>query len=332
MTQTPGRAPAAPETVVVPDTTGPASPGAAPGTVVGLDIGGSKTRGLLIRDGAVVHEQQAGSANTQSVSGETAVASLRDLFAAFGDPRPDLVIAGSGGIDTAEDAQRLRDLIAPHAPSAEVIVVHDTRLTLAAGRTSTGVAVIAGTGSVAWGRNDAGRTARAGGWGYLLGDEGSGYWLTREAARATLHRFNLDQPVSPLGAGLLAACGLTDPEQLIAHFHFGTDRRYWAARSPVVYAAADAGDADALRIIRVGAEHLAGLATQVADQLDVAGPIVLGSGIGMHQPRTQRAFTALLAERGHPQVRVLDREPVYGVLQLLADRANGIVLETYTES
>ncbi|GGC91030.1 ATPase, BadF/BadG/BcrA/BcrD type [Tersicoccus solisilvae] len=321
MTQTPGRDPAASDAAPAP-----------PATVVGMDIGGSKTRGLLIRGGAVVDERQAGSANTQSVSEQTAVASLRDLFAAFGDPRPDLVIAGSGGIDTAEDAQRLRDLIAPHAPGAEVIVVHDTRLTLAAGRTSTGVAVIAGTGSVAWGRNEAGRTARAGGWGYLLGDEGSGYWLAREAARAALHRFNLDQPVSPLGAGLLEACGLTDPEQLIAHFHFGTDRRYWAARSPVVYTAADEGDRDALRIIQVGAEHLADLATQVARQLGVAGPIVLGSGIGMHQPRTQRAFAALMADRGCPEVRVLDQEPVYGVLQLLADRAAGIVLESYTES
>ncbi|OMH35038.1 N-acetylglucosamine kinase [Tersicoccus sp. Bi-70] len=330
MTQTSGPTPAA--TDASPTAAPDAAPGAAAQTVVGMDIGGSKTRGLLIRDGVVVDEQQAGSANTQSVSEQTAVESLRELFAALGDPRPDLVIAGSGGIDTPEDAQRLRDLIAPHAPGAEVIAVHDTRLTLAAGRTSTGVAVIAGTGSVAWGRNDAGHTARAGGWGYLLGDEGSGYWLAREAARATLHRFNLDQPVNSLGAGLLDACGLTNPEQLIAHFHFGTDRRYWAARSPVVYTAADEGDRDALRIIQVGAEHLADLATQVARQLRVDGPIVLGSGIGMHQPRTQRAFVALMAERGHPDVRVLDQEPVYGVLQLLEDRAAGITLDSTTDA
>ena len=65
-------------------------------------------------------------------------------------------------------------------------IVHDTQLILAAADVQDGIALISGTGSVAWGRTPDGRTARAGGWGYLLGDEGSGYWVGRQAVRHAL--------------------------------------------------------------------------------------------------------------------------------------------------
>ena len=94
---------------------------------------------------------------------------LADLFARIGGGQVAQVYAGAGGIDTDDDAAALAALIEPHVPGARITVVHDSRLLLAAGGASTGVAVIAGTGSAAWGRNAAGDEARAGGWGYLPG-------------------------------------------------------------------------------------------------------------------------------------------------------------------
>jgi N-acetylglucosamine kinase-like BadF-type ATPase len=151
------------------------------GAIIGLDIGGTKTRGVRFEDGVAVADQSAGSANVQNVSREQAALNLADLFARIGGGAVAQVYAGAGGIDTDDDAAALAALIAPHAPGAKVTVVHDSRLLLAAGRANSGVAGIAGTGSAAWGRNAAGEEARAGGWGYLLGDEGGGFWIGRMA-------------------------------------------------------------------------------------------------------------------------------------------------------
>lgn len=115
--------------------------------LVGLDIGGTKTHGVRWLNGQVIAEAKSGSANTQNVSLDTARENLAKVFESLGSEAIDMVIAGAGGIDTQQDAERLRDLIASHAPTAQINVVHDSRLILAAGHAATGMAVILGTGS-----------------------------------------------------------------------------------------------------------------------------------------------------------------------------------------
>lgn len=287
---------------------------------MGLDIGGSKTRGIAWIDGEVVADFRVGSTNVQNVSPETARTNMAELFGLLGSIKPTEVLAGAGGVDTDDDAAALRDLIAGFVPGAQVRVVHDTRLLLAAAGATEGVAVIAGTGSAAWGVNAAGEQARAGGWGYLLGDEGSGYWLGREAVRYSLHRMDLGEPVDSFTAGLLDYCKLSDPQELIAHFHQGTTRRYWAAASPLIFAAAEQGHAHALGLVDQAAKDLAAMASQVARQLSIAGPIVLGSGLGTNVPALQVAFKAHLAKLGLDDVDVLDQDPIFGIPLLVATR------------
>ncbi len=299
---------------------GPAFP-AVPGTVIGLDIGGTKTRGVRFEDGVVVRDESVGSANVQNVSREAAAANLAELFSRIGGGRVDTVLAGAGGIDTDDDARALAALIEPHVPGAAVSVVHDSRLLLAAGRTSTGVAVIAGTGSAAWGKNAAGQEARAGGWGYLLGDEGSGYWLGREAVRHSLRRMNKGLEPDALTSALLDSCGLDDPNKLIALFHSpDTDRRYWAQRAGVVVQTADEGLEVSRQLLDQAGRDLAELAAQVLRQLGIPGPAILGSGLGMNVAALQSAFRTGLAAHGVTDVRVLDQDPVFGVPQIIAER------------
>lgn len=287
--------------------------------VIGLDIGGTKTQGLLLVDGVPAGEAASGSANVQNVSPADAAASLAEIFAALGADRVDRVIAGSGGIDTEDDAAALRALIAPHVPGAAVDVIHDTRLILAAGETPAGIALIAGTGSVAWGIGPGGEEARCGGWGYLLGDEGSAYWVGREAVRHTLRRFNLRERPDDLSTALLASCSVTDPEQLISRFHdTGTGRRYWASKASVVFEAAAQGSAAASEIIAAASRHLAGLAADTARLLEVAGPVVVGGGLGMNQPLLQQQLRQDLERAGLTGVRFLEQDPVYGVRYLAA--------------
>ncbi|MEY9777768.1 glucosamine kinase [Arthrobacter sp. MW3 TE3886] len=304
----------------VPSSTTPSATAGA-GAVIGLDIGGTKTRGVRFEDGAPVADESVGSSNVQNVSPEEAAVNLAELFARIGGGDVAQVYAGAGGIDTDDDAAALAALIAPHVPGARITVVHDSRLLLAAGGASTGVAVIAGTGSAAWGKNGRGEEARAGGWGYLLGDEGSGYWLGREAVRHSLRRMNQGLEPDELSTALLASCGVDDPNKLIAMFHSPeTGRRFWAQQARLVVEAADAGHAPSLALMDQAGRDLADLAAQTVRQLGIEGPVILGGGLGMNVPRLQDSFRGALAAAGITDVRVLAQEPVFGVLQLVAEQ------------
>ena len=293
----------------------------APAAVIGLDIGGTKTRGVRFENGTVVADESVGSSNVQNVSREEAALHLAELFARIGGGTVTQVYAGAGGIDTDEDAAALAALIEPHVPGARITVVHDSRLLLAAGGASTGVAVIGGTGSAAWGRNSRGEEARAGGWGYLLGDEGSGYWLGREAVRHSLRRMNQGLEPDELTTALLASCGVDDPNKLIALFHSpDTGRRYWAERARLVVDAAAAGHAASQELVDQAGRDLAALALQTVRKLGIGGPVILGSGLGMNVPRLQESFRTALAAEGITDVRVLEQDPVFGVLQLVAEQ------------
>ena len=299
---------------------GGAGPAASGGAVIGLDIGGTKTRGVRFVEGRVVADESVGSSNVQNVSREEAARNLAELFSRIGGGPVEQVYAGAGGIDTDDDAAALAALISPHVPGTRITVVHDSRLLLAAGGASTGVAVIGGTGSAAWGRNGRGAEARAGGWGYLLGDEGSGYWLGREAVRHSLRRMNQGLEPDELTTALLDSCGVDHPNKLIALFHAATTgRRYWAQRARLVVEAADAGHAASRELVDQAGRDLAQLAEQTLRQLGIDGPVILGGGLGMNVPRLQESFRSALAAVGISDVRVLDQDPVFGVLRLVAE-------------
>jgi N-acetylglucosamine kinase-like BadF-type ATPase len=286
------------------------------GAILGLDIGGSKTHAIRLEHGRLAAEAVAGSANLQNTDPAAAAGALAEAVRAVGARDVRAVYAGAGGIDTDDDAASLRALIAPLVPGAAIHVVHDSRLVLAAGRARSGIAVIIGTGTAVWG-TDGSREARAGGWGHLLGDEGSGYWLAREAVRHCLHRHDLGLEPDLLCGRLLEACGLDRPVALIARFHGaggnGPDRGYWAALARVVVAAAEAGDGAARGILDAGTAAVAEQILQVARQLGLAGPVILGGGLGAKVPLVRAGIRQALAPHGITEVVCLDREPVFGV-------------------
>src|SRR5207237_6798397 len=103
-----------------------------------------------------------------------------------------------------------------------------------------------------YGRANNGREAMAGGWGWLLGDEGSGAWLVREAAREVLRRADAGEPLGGLGESLLAGAGARDAAELPGRLHRRREPRRWAALAPVVFEAAAADRAAATMIDRAG--------------------------------------------------------------------------------
>jgi N-acetylglucosamine kinase-like BadF-type ATPase len=148
-------------------------------------------------------------------------------------------------------------------------ITHDAAIALS-GATGgePGVMVIAGTGSIAYGRDAAGQTMRAGGWGYIFGDEGGGYSIAREAVRAALRMEEGWGPDTSLRMMLLGFTGSKDANQLVHRLY--TDefsRPQVAAYSKLVDAEANAGDAVAQAILEQAATHLAGYARAVRDKL-----------------------------------------------------------------
>ncbi len=287
--------------------------------IMAFDIGGSKTHAVRTVDGEIVAEAVVGSANVSSVGDDEAGRQL-DLaigrLGGAGDVRA--ACAGAAGVDTPDTVRRLYALIADRLPCARVRIVHDSQLILAAAGLDNGIALISGTGSVAWGRNGS-RTARAGGWGYLLGDEGSGYWVAREAVRRTLALADDGQPTGELGQLLAADCGLPDATELLNHFYTQTNRRYWAGRARVVFELANAGDPTSRNIVDDGARALAAPAGLVARRLDISGPVVLAGGLAVHQPLLADAVGTELARLGLGEMRLLDVDPVRGAVALATE-------------
>jgi N-acetylglucosamine kinase-like BadF-type ATPase len=169
----------------------------------------------------------------------------------------------SGG---PEDKQEILREILP----ADVVVVTDDAVIALAGATAgePGIVTIAGTGSIAFGRNVAGRTARAGGWGYIFGDEGSGFDIARQALRAALRAEEGWGPPTALVRMLMDATGSADANSAL-HCFYTPDwpRSRVATLASLVDEAAMSGDAVARDILHNAAQQLAVLTAAVRRQL-----------------------------------------------------------------
>src|SRR5258708_29037622 len=136
--------------------------------------------------------------------------------------------AGSAGAEVPEGRDRLEKLLASLLPGCRISVVHAARLVLAAAQVDEGIALISGTGSVAYGRTADGREARAGGWGWELGDDGGGAWITREGAREGMRGADAGKPPGELWRRLLDAFAAGATMQLLGQLNAIRQPMEWA--------------------------------------------------------------------------------------------------------
>jgi N-acetylglucosamine kinase-like BadF-type ATPase len=213
-------------------------------------------------------------------------------------------------------------ILAEVLPARKLIVTDDAVIALAgATRGEPGVVTIAGTGSIAFGRNAAGKAARAGGWGFVYGDEGSGFDITRQALRAVLRLEEGWGPKTALHRALLEATGAANANELL-HLLYTRDwpRQRVAALARVVDSIALEGDQAAHEILLNAAHQLAMLAASVRRQLFAKGAAVVVCYTG-------GAFRSrMLLERYRQLVELEDgalcRPPQFGP-------AAGALLEAY---
>lgn len=294
------------------------------GQVIGIDIGGSKTHAALADDTQVLAEVIVGGANISSLGPAEAATQLAAAVGRLNGTDVRAVCAGASGADTPEARDQVTALLASIVPGAQVAVVHDAHLLLATAALDAGIALIAGTGSIAWGITPEGRSRRAGGWGYLLGDEGSGFGIARAAVQHVLGRLDRGEAPDRLTVALVESCGLSGPDRLLERFYADPSRQYWAKKADVVFELADGGDPAAVGLVDAAAAALYQLVRTVADTLPSDGPVVCAGGVFTHRELLRDGVRRRLHDLGITDIQVLDRAPVHGAVHLARRSIEGV--------
>lgn len=276
--------------------------------IAGIDGGGTRTRVVAVDQAArLVGIARGGGGNFQALGLEGLEELLNGLWPALGVQLPlKALCLGLAGAGRPAEQQAIADLALARGWARAVRVVSDAQAALVGAHgNQTGLVVISGTGSMVLGRNAQGAQARAGGWGPLLGDEGSGYQLGMEGVRAALRARDGWGPATTLDQRLRLALGLADWDQIVHRVYSGElGRDGVAALGVEVMAAAREGDECALAIIAAAGEALGRQIGAVAGKL-IMGAELEVAGVGGVFAARQLLWPAMLrgAAEGGWQLR-----------------------------
>jgi glucosamine kinase len=297
------------------------------GFYLGIDGGGTKTRCVLGNETAVVATAVSGGCNIVRLGEGPARASLRAavrqvcVAANISADRIEAVCIGAAGAARPEIAAQLRGIFAeidPHFTN-HIEIVGDSAIALeAAFHSGPGVIAIAGTGSIVYGRAASGGTARAGGWGFAISDQGSGHWIGRNAISALL-RARDEGRETRLTALVLDAWKLDDHDALIQRAN-ATPPPEFPRLFPIVVRAADEGDTIARELLASAGHELAALAAIVLRRLAPAPPylsVAITGSVFRRSAEVRQVFNHRLEEM-FPGIGLLDDfvDPVMGALTL----------------
>jgi N-acetylglucosamine kinase-like BadF-type ATPase len=308
--------------------------------VLGIDAGGSKTVCLLADEDGRIRASVRGPGANLAVLGELEVEKVlydvMDQALASQSQVPSAICLGIAGVDRAEDAAVIRGIMRRIGHKAPALVVNDALIALQAGAgVGPGIVIIAGTGSICYGRNERGQAARSGGWGPVLADEGSGWWIGQRAVQAVMRQADGRGPATALTPKVLAHFDIPEPQELVHQVYYRDDRRKLiVSLGPAVEAAAAEGDVVARQIVSDAGAELVTAARSVAERLEIRGlqfPLVLAGSIFRLMPSLLADVTVRVAEvapRGQPSL--LEVEPAVGAVHLaLAEARGGARIPTY---
>lgn len=297
--------------------------------ILGIDGGGSKSTAALSQGARLLATHTAGGCNLNTISTEDARAALSSAVhgvLATAGVSPSSVVsvcAGVAGGASPEIAARITQILSSLLPQASIQVVGDTFIALEADFSGApGLVCISGTGSIAFGRNERGEHARAGGWGRVISDEGSGSWIGQRAVSVCLRALDMGRS-SDLIAGIMEHWRIVTREQLVQRCHMEHIPNF-ADLFPIVLALGEAGDPLACEILTAAGTELARIAQVVLRRLWVGRTsmeIAITGGVFANSPRIRQVFTNIIrTDRPEVQVRASVREPYLGALYL-AQRA-----------
>ena len=290
---------------------------------LGIDGGATKTQAAIATDEHVLAMAMGGGTNLVRSSKQSVRIALHGAIAeacrkaGIKAAQVDCICMGAAGVSDPANEVSLREMLA-EIVHADAIIVGDMKVSHASlffG--DAGVAVSAGTGSIAWGRNERGDTGRAGGWGAAISDEGSGYWIGRTAVAATIRARDTGERTA-LTARIVKAWQCREEE--ISRIASGSPQPDFAQMFPEVQEAAEDGDGIARGILEAAGGELASLGMIVARKLWRGGkPVAIGmtGGVFRRSPQVRRAFyDTVHRELPEVRVRLSTRPPVLGAVFL----------------
>lgn len=289
--------------------------------IIGIDGGGTKTVGILTAaTGERIARAEAGPSNYHVVGEEETQAVLAKTIATLFEqadlpPTSDTAFClGMAGLGRAEDRGVIGRICDALGLGKNRILTHDAHIALVGGiGKPEGIIIISGTGSIVYGINAHGEEARAGGWGYLLGDEGSGYDIALKGLQAVTRAADGRTEPTVLTTLVLEKLDLDAPSELIRWTH-AASRDVIAQLAEVVFRAAERGDRRARQIVTTAADELARAASVVLERLAFTEPphIVLSGGNLVHQP----LFVEELRGRLTVPLMLPKHEPAVGAVLL----------------
>jgi glucosamine kinase len=283
--------------------------------VVGVDGGGTRTRAVIVDDRGVERGRVEGPGAVATLKWpQDAAGAVTDVVRSAADRAGlelpvEVLWAGLAGAGADAARRAVRDSLAKAGLAARVRVGTDAEAAFhGAFGDGPGILLIAGTGSIAWGRGRDGRLARVGGWGQRLGDEGSGYAIGLDALRGVLRAFDGRDAPTQMTDAVLELCDVGDPPGLVTWIE-SAPKAEVAALVPVVAAAAAQRDPAAPAILDRAAaeleEHVAAL-LRATGPWDGPAPLVVWGGL-LAGGGPLRAATLRALDR-YP-VSLLDIEP-----------------------
>jgi len=297
---------------------------------LGIDGGGSKTC-LLCTDtaGDAFGRRVGGPSNLASYSIDIVTESLKSLIVGFieenkmklNDCRG--ICLGSAGIDEESTKKIYLDIFVEIGFNCQIIMVNDSELVLESNIAESGIALISGTGSIAIGKNRQGDIRRVGGWGAILGDEGSGYWIAVEGIKSAIESYEKRGPETKIMELILNETGNEEMHDLISYVYEegNPSKKKIAALSKVVDLAFDSDDLVAKEIYERAAWKLFELIASLNRILELGDSnfeVVVSGGILMNNQHIYTLLGNTLQEH-YPTVRLsrVTSEPVWGAIRKL---------------
>jgi glucosamine kinase len=289
---------------------------------LGIDGGGTKTRCVVGDEKSRLGAGNSSSSKVQRVGeacARDALSSAVQGACREANISPKQIVRACAGITGAarpEIAGVMRDLVT-NIVGGQVEIIGDIEVAFEdAFRSGPGVMMIAGTGSIAFGKNEKGETARAGGWGYPISDEGSGQWIGVEAVRAALQARDRGQS-SELLSDLMGKLGANSFEDFIVRLNANPPIDF-ATLFPTVLSASDKGNSAAAEVLTRAGQELAAMAATVIERLFHGQSVAVAThgGVLASSAVVRKHLVQELTAR-HPKVEVLDREvdPARGALE-----------------
>jgi N-acetylmuramic acid 6-phosphate etherase len=299
--------------------------------ILGVDGGGTKTLALLgDLHGNVLGRGLSGASNYIAVGFDAACLALETAIQMARKEYPGEISAlclGLAGTGRNEDLERFQNWAIDKFPKTMVKVVNDAEILLMAGAPSgPALALICGTGSIVYGRTVTGELVRAGGWGYLFGDEGSGYAIGLASLRAVMQAYDNRGPETLLSELVLGRYGLRTPPELIPTIYGAeSPRSQLATLSDLVEQAAWRADPVAIAILEEASRELAQAIAAVYPKLGTSTvPLVITGGTILQGRYLKQAFNRTCQKQKLTFSAVIYVvEPAEGALKMASTISSG---------